>query len=410
MLFLILDNKTKMKLLNYLPFLFVLSPLMAQHTINISAGVYDRQETPISFVAPSFYNSVINMENKDTLALHFIKEVGDNPFLAHFVFILDYPLEKGQERNYQLHTTQISTQKTIAVAEVNIYNALQYNIITKIPPQSSPNYYKKSGFFHPVKSPQGVILTDDFPEGHRHQHGIFNAWVNTTFQNKSVDFWNQQHLTGTAKSKGENIILKTTAEQYASFEDELFHCTVNRKGVEQINVLHEMLSFNFYATSSHYIFDLKSTHKNITLDTLFINRYHYGGMAFRGSAFWNKEDTMHYQQPMQVLTSEGKNAAESNHTRPNWVCAFGEINGREAGIIIFGHPNNFRFPQPIRVHPTMPYFCFSPMVEDAFYIAPEEQYHAAYRFVTFDGKPNITAIERMWLDYAYPLKVQLGKL
>ncbi len=398
-----------MKQLNYLLFLFVLSPLTAQHTINLSAGAYDRQETPIWFIAPSFYNSVINLSNKDTLALHFIKKSEDNPFLAHFVFILDQPLEKGQERTYQLHTKQSSNNKSIAITEVNIYNVLQYNISAKSPPQGSPDYYKKSGFFHPVRSPQGVILTDDFPVGHRHQHGVFNAWVNTTFQNKPVDFWNQQRLTGTVKSKGENVLLKTTAEQYASFEDELFHCTVNEKGEEEINVLHEILAVNFYATNSHYIFDFKSTHKNITSDTLFINKYHYGGMAFRASAMWNKEDTIHYQQPMQVLTSEGKNAAESNHTRPNWVCAFGEIDGKAVGIVVFGHPDNFRFPQPIRVHPTMPYFCFSPMVEGAFYIAPEEEYNAAYRFVTFDGKPDIVAIERMWLDYAYPPKVYLGQ-
>ena len=35
----------------------------------------------------------------------------------------------------------------------------------------------------------------------------------------------------------------------------------------------------------------------------------------------------------------------------------GTIDGQEVGITILGHPDNFRAPQPMRLHPTEPFFC-----------------------------------------------------
>ena len=40
------------------------------------------------------------------------------------------------------------------------------------------------------------MVTDDFPPDHAHQHGLFFAWVNTTFDGRKVDFWNQHNRTG----------------------------------------------------------------------------------------------------------------------------------------------------------------------------------------------------------------------
>jgi hypothetical protein len=147
----------------------------------------------------------------------------------------------------------------------------------------------------------------------------------------------------------------------------------------------------------------------VTSDTLFINEYHYGGLAFRGSKQWNRVDSAAYRTDMQVMTSEGASRAEANHTRPRWVTAYGTIDEEPAGIAIMDHPGNFRFPQPVRVHPDMPYFCFAPMVEGAFEIGPSDEYHSRYRFFIFSGPPRTNAIEEVWRDYAEPPAVWIGK-
>ena len=63
------------------------------------------------------------------------------------------------------------------------------------------------------------------------------------------------------------------------------------------------------------------------------------------------------------------------------------------------HPANFRSPQPVRLHPNKPYFCFAPMVPGAFEIAPGRPYVSRYRLVLHDGRPD-PAAGRAQRDYA----------
>ncbi len=91
------------------------------------------------------------------------------------------------------------------------------------PPNTLPSFYARSGFIHPLFSPSGKILTDDFPVGHAHQHGIMTAWVNAEFRRKPIDFWNQQLQTGSAKHVSVEAIetgavtttIKLRLEQYS---------------------------------------------------------------------------------------------------------------------------------------------------------------------------------------------------
>ncbi|MEM6698203.1 MAG: DUF6807 family protein, partial [Bacteroidota bacterium] len=192
-----------------------------------------------------------------------------------------------------------------------------------------------------------------------------------------------------------------------SFRDTLLHIAVDTNLQSEQIVLKEIQHLTLYTSKEYHLFDIYSKQINTSKDTLFINQYHYGGMAFRGSKFWNEEDSLHFESTMKIITSEGKNRAESNHTRPNWICAYGEIEGKDVGIAIFSHPSNFRSPQFVRVHPKMPYFCFTPTVEKGFSIAPKERYDTQFRFVAFDGAPNLELLERLWLDYAFPVEIKV---
>ena len=78
-----------------------------------------------------------------------------------------------------------------------------------------------------------------------------------------------------------------------------------------------------------------------------------------------------------------------------------------AGATLMCHPDNFRFPQPVRLHPDKPYFCFAPMVLGPFKIAPGKPYVSRYRFFVHDGKPDAKRIEALWNDYADPPVVKV---
>ena len=79
---------------------------------------------------------------------------------------------------------------------------------------------------------------------------------------------------------------------------------------------------------------------------------------------------------------------------------YGKIDGDWCGIAAIAHPDNFRYPQPVRLHPEKPYFCFAPMVLGDFQIKPNEPYVSRFRFVAFDGKPDPEQLNAIMKEYA----------
>ena len=143
-----------------------------------------------------------------------------------------------------------------------------------------------------------------------------------------------------------------------------------------------------------FIIDIEIEQKCATADEVYLHPYHYGGFAFRGSGHWSPEDEAHFEGSMKILTGEGiTNIEDSNHTSPGWIAVYGKIDGKEAGFVVMDHPSNFRYPQPVRVHPKMPYFVFTPVVKGSFILRPGLIYESDYRIVTFDGEPDAETIK-----------------
>jgi hypothetical protein len=77
------------------------------------------------------------------------------------------------------------------------------------------------------------------------------------------------------------------------------------------------------------------------------------------------------------------------------------------GIAMLGHPDNFRAPEPLRVHPTDPYICFAPSRLGGWSITAGQPFAARYRFVVADGPADAALLERLWHDYANPPTVTI---
>ena len=286
------------------------------------------------------------------------------------------------------------------VLSISIGNShvLSYAMDIQHPPDSLPEYYQRSGFIHPLRSPAGLELTDDFPDGHTHQHGLFFALVNTTVRGQKVDFWNQQNGTGTVRHK--ELLESYQSDTNAGFVSSLEHLAIITG--DTIIALEETWHVDVSNRDDIYVCDLTSTLRGI--DTVIVNQYHYGGLGFRGSAAWNFEE---YEEPGNVnyigesdkagfLTSSGKDRMNGNHSPERWVSLHGHVNDDSAGVVIMSHPDNFRSPQPVRLHPVMPYFSFSPMVEGAFTLLPGDSLVSKYRIITHDGYPDFKEIESIW--------------
>ena len=398
-----------MLLIRYSPFLLCILSFSCesnQYTITLSSGETDRYRSIVQFVFPGGISHAGEWElvNGETTAIVPVQKVND----AELVLILDQPLVANTERNYTLRRaegTVVTMQADNNGNDLELKSGdkpmLTFNVTTDYPPEDQPQYYRRSGYIHPMYSPDGAVVTDGFPVGHTHQHGVFLAWVNTTFKGDTTDFWNQQLETGRVIVEHQELTLTSSGSVFTGFSQELAH-----NSTKYGQVLEEWWDMTAYDLGDYYVFDLVSSQKNITSDTLYINKYHYGGLAIRGSRMWNYADSLSFRQAAKVLTSEGKTRIEANHSRPLWTAIYGETEKGVAGIAVFDNPDNFRYPQPVRVHPEMPYFCFAPMVEEVMIIAPGAIYQSQYRIVTFDGPPDVKQLDAMWKDYANPITIQ----
>lgn len=317
------------------------------------------------------------------------------------------PAQAGQKMRVTESPTAITVQQ-------NGQTVLVYNKQSPPVPEGMNPLYHRSGFLHPVNSPLGRTVTAAFPADHPHQHGIFSAWVRTTWDDHPVDFWNL--AGGTGRVLHEQTVSVFSSDSAAGFEVDLLHRVETQPPV---NVLRERWKITARAgfdsataakpseaaaPASFYCFDLDSLQQALTDRPLIIHEYHYGGFALRGPTAWllakdsdvAKGDGDVPREPGSFLNSLGHERVQGNHEHVTWVAMTGMIDGRPVSIAVLSHPDNFRAPQAARIHPTKPYFCFSPCVDGEFQIDRSHPLRSRYRFLVRDTVPDAEFVEQQW--------------
>jgi hypothetical protein len=263
--------------------------------------------------------------------------------------------------------------------------------------------YKRAGYIHPVFSPSGKIVTDDYPSNHVHHHGIWTPWTRVTFQGRTTDFWNM----GAKKGKEDLVTVERSwsGPVHGGFAARL-EMTDLTSGTP-IVAMHETWVVTAYdvaavAGTTARVFDLELTQTCATNDPVVLPKYHYGGFGIRGAAGWNGRG-----DAALFLTSEGvTDRVAGNDSRVRWCWLGGRIDGEVTGTAVLGHPENFRAPQPVRLHPNMPYFSLVPQLLGEFAIEPGQIYRARFRFVVADGAPDKARLDAFWNGYAVPTVVK----
>ncbi|MBE2212567.1 MAG: PmoA family protein [Opitutaceae bacterium] len=259
--------------------------------------------------------------------------------------------------------------------------------------------FTRGGYLHPVRSPNGVLVTDAFSHDHPHQTGLFAAWTATRFRGHEVDFWNLGKKLGRVEPAGVERTWSGPAEGGLVAR----HRYVDLTGAEPVTVLDEWWQVTVHRTEpgDPRIMDIEIRQAPAGDETLELLEYRYGGFTFRGHARWLET------RRIDLLTSEGvRDRVQANGTRVRWCAMAGAVDGAVAGLAILGHPSNVRAPQPIRVHPSMPMLNFAPTQLGAFAIVAGSTHLARYRIVVFDGPPDAAMLEAEWQRYA---KLPVGK-
>lgn len=261
--------------------------------------------------------------------------------------------------------------------------------------------YKRAGYLHPVYSPSGKIVTDDYRPRREHHHGIWSPWTKTSFQGRAPDFWNTHDKTGTVEFVG--LDWTWSGPVHGGFVAR--HRMMDLSAPTPVAALQETWEVTAYNVAEARVFDVLLTQVCATNDPLILPEYHYGGMGLRGSSEWLGRD-----KPA-ILTSEGVTDRVKAHTnKMRWLHIGGTVGGTLTGIAMLGHPDNFRAPQPVRVAEGEPFFCFAPSQGGDWKIEPGKPYVARYRYVVADGAPDQARLEAFWNGYARPAAVAVEAL
>lgn len=394
----------------------------ADPLLEIDAGASERRETPVVFPVPA---------SLADHSLFWLKPEDDRPTLmgqripgdaAQAIVILDQAAA-GSRRRFRI--TPVAAVSAITpgatcdddgqglTLRVGNQIVLRYNSSVIESPPGLDTVYRRSGHIHPLQTPTGRVVTDDFAPDHAHQHGVFFAWVNTTFDGHHVDFWNQKEKTGRVRHL--DVLEKTSGPVFAQFRVQLRHEDITGSH-GPTPALDETWLVRTYKTTTPFLVDIESRQSTAGARPLTLNKYHYGGFGLRAnrelfdpSATGENPPDPAKSGESDFLTSDGKHRGDGNHTRPRWVDLSGKTKGEFAGVAVLDHPDNYRFPQPVRLHPNKPYFSISPPVLGSFTIEPGQSYLSRYRLDVHDGRPDALAINRHWSDYATPPSTQLVK-
>ncbi len=260
-----------------------------------------------------------------------------------------------------------------------------------LPRPEIPQAYVRGGYIQSIRTPSGRLITDDFPVGHLHHHGVWSPWTKTEFEGRHPDFWNM----GTETGRVEFVAVDDVWQKDGKAGFKARHQFVDLTAKPAKVALLETWDVSVAVADQRYVIDFTSTQTCATDSPLKLPEYHYGGFGFRGNGTWNGAGNCRF------LASSGLTDRQKiNSSREKWCWVGGKVDGETCGMTVLGHPGNFRFPQPVRAHPDEPFFCFAPQQLGGMEILPGQKYIARYRLVITDGEPDAKTAEGWWADYA----------
>ncbi|HET6976415.1 MAG TPA: PmoA family protein [Pyrinomonadaceae bacterium] len=371
--------------------------------VTVSAGQWDRHNTIVSFPFKS--------KKEDTGYL--VDDQGASIPLqldgTTATFVLP-DLKAGKSISFQL---RYGAKVGSAVELTRVQNRLEIKdrgqqVLSFVAePGSLPSpdikpVFLRGGYIHPVFTPKGTVVTDDYPSDHYHHHGIWFAWTKTEFEGKHPDFWNVGD--GTGRVDFVKVGKTWSGPVHAGFTS--FQNYVALTGAEPKTALNEEWEVKVYslggAQAPYFLFDIVATQQCASTSPLILDEYRYGGMGVRGNREWKDKSKVSF------LTSEGKTRADGNATRGRWCHIGGPVDGKQVGIAILDHPSNFRAPAPMRLNPDDPFFNYAPSQMGRFEIDPGKQFVLRYRYVISDGPADTKLLEQLWSDYANPPAVRVS--
>jgi hypothetical protein len=398
--------------------LLISFPLFAQELITFSLKANrDYLDVPVSFPLQQVNYNMDSVQ----LELFEIVNSAEKPVAcqveaghtAHLWFILEGFTQKNRTRRFVIkrrsgglakkRSASMSTKSSDG--NLTLYTddkpVLSYRFRTMYPPEGVNPLFERSGFIHPVWSPQGEMLSRVQPPDHYHHYGIWGPWTLTHIGERKVDFWNPADGEGTVRFAG--FLSEVSGDVFAGFKALQQHIDFGGKGCDQI-AINEILDVRVWNNSRGvWVIDYTTSLNTPLENGILFDAYRYGGgIGFRATERWNRENCT-------VLTSEGRSRADADGSSARWCIVEGESESREgrSGILFLSHPANRAHPEPMRVWPLDGnggrgdlFFEFTPIRHKSWELKRGSDYTLKYRMIVFDGKIDPRTAEMYWNSFS----------
>ena len=295
------------------------------------------------------------IEGDQKIALVSQMEIGRT---ARLWYAMDKTLERGQRVPLELvigdadpspsplNAVVDDTTITLRHRETPI---LSYHHAVHPVPEGVNPIFERSGFIHPLYTPDGLMVTRIQPPDHYHHYGIWNPWTVTQIEGRQVDFWNLGEKQGTVRFAG--VLSTVSGPVYAGFKVRQEHVMFVGENKATKTAINEVWDVRAAAVTlddrTVWVVDLTTTLNNALDSDIELSSYRYGGgLGFRATDDWNKDNLV-------VLTSEGKTRNDADGTRARWadVRGVGRNKSGTSGVLFFSHISNREHPEPMRVWP-----------------------------------------------------------
>lgn len=189
-----------------------------------------------------------------------------------------------------------------------------------------PERYRRAGYIHPVWSPDGTVLTDDFPEDHYHHRGISWMWPRVRVGDAQYDLW---HLQGVRQEFREWTTRKAGPSSATVAASVAWVAEGTTIVDEQVRIRVHPASSGRRAIDVRLT--LEATGRPVTLLGQSNQDKGYGGFSFR---FAPRDTTV-------IVSPEGREE-DSDHQRLAWADESGRFTGATGwkGAAIFQHPDH----------------------------------------------------------------------
>jgi hypothetical protein len=240
-------------------------------------------------------------------------------------------------------------------------------------------------YIHPLRAPNGFVVTRDGPPDHVHHRGLFLAWSGVN----GFDFW------GEVNPARHGVIRHDHFERLEAGNPAVL-VALNRWVAEGETLLVERRTAWVFPPTEERTFlewesELVAQEKPVTVDTL---GHVYNGLGIRVARSMDGG---------RVLNANGTNTVQqANGEAARWCTYYGRMDETGwCGVAFFDAPDNPRHPTPYFVM-SRPFGFLSaaPTFRKPFQLQPGERLRLRYGVLVYLGGANAERLERWYREWA----------